>query len=159
GSKISVLRSHLGRNAPTKGVNEIVGRDCLAVGPTRVLSQVKDKLRGVVVSLPTFGQRGNRLRRFRIVFCETVEERHDDATFGLARWYLRVQRLRFIAGDIAKNVSGRRSSTAEVAVVLCRGAATRNCYRNRYQRDDELKAAGDGRKGFHRLQISTRSLS
>src|SRR5205823_11436001 len=93
------------------------------------------------------------LGRFRIVFCETVEERHDDATFGLARWYLRVQRLRFVAGDIAKNVSGRRSSAAEVSFVLCRRAATRKYYRNRYQRDDELNSAGDGRNGFHTFKL------
>src|SRR5437667_8039422 len=106
---------------------------------------MKDKLGGIVVSLPTFGNRGNRLRGFPIVFCETVEERHDNATFGLARGYLRVQRLRFVAGDIAKNVSGRGSSTAEVDFVLCRRAATRNDYRNRHQRDDQLNSAGDSR--------------
>src|SRR2546427_9910510 len=106
---------------------------------------MKDKLGGIVVSLPTFGNRGNRLRGFGIVFCEAVEERHDNAAFGLARGYLRIQRLRLVAGDIAKNISGRRSCTAEVDFVLCRRAATRNCYRNRYQRDDETNSAGDSR--------------
>src|SRR5207237_10719179 len=100
---------------------------------------------GIVVGFPTVGNGRNVLRRFAIVFCETVEERHYDATFGLARGNLRVQRLRFVASDIAKNVSGRRSSAAEVDLVLCRRAATRNYYRNRHQRDDELNSAGDSR--------------
>src|SRR2546425_3627670 len=120
---------------------------------------MKDKLGRIVVSLPTFGNGRNRLGRFGIVFCKTVKESHQNAPFGLSCGNLRIERLRFIAGDVAKNVSGRRSSAAEVSFVLCRRAATRKYYRNRCQRDEELKAAGNGWNGFHRLQISTRSLS
>src|SRR6266487_1310990 len=84
---------------------------------------MKDKLRGVVVNVPSLRDRWNGLKSLGMILNQTVVQGHVDAGLRLARTDRRIKTLRLVTGDVPQNIAGWRDGFSEERFVLGRDAA------------------------------------
>src|SRR6266404_2345590 len=84
---------------------------------------MKSEFRRIVVFVPAFRQRWNRIHGLRIIFDQTFVEGHQDARFGEACSLLRIKTLRLVARNVTQDVAGRWSYPAEKFFLACQGLA------------------------------------
>src|SRR6185295_20180495 len=77
---------------------------------------MENEFRRVVIDVPVFGKRRNRVERFRIVVDQSLIQRHVDSGFRLAGADRRIERFGFVTIYITQNVAlGRNGVPIEFA--------------------------------------------
>jgi hypothetical protein len=92
-----IARSRFRGHTTTKGVKKIIGVNAITVGPARILSQVEDEFRRVVVYTPALGDGRHGRHRLGMVFNQAFVYSHENASLRLSSGPLRIERFRLIA--------------------------------------------------------------